>query len=494
MDPERCKELLGRFDKARLMVVGDIYLDENVFGSVTGVSLEAPIPIYEVRERKYNPGAAGNAACNVAALCAKTYMVGYVGDDVNAGILRKEFADRNVDISGVVVDPARPTNTYGKLKAGGFNIPLQEILRTDTPHPAFIGGKVEEQILANIRRRAPEVDAIVVVDQVSSVATERVIETVVECGKKHGLLTVGDSRARAGALKGIDVLVPNDREAAIGAGIKLSDETAIDEAILHKAGKALLRICKHALITRGPQGITVFKENGEVIDVPIIILPSEVVDVTGAGDTVTAAVAVTLVAQGTLEEAAYIGNVAAGIAVKQPGVVTVPKPQLEQALLGKGGPAKLKTIVELRTIVEQARLQGKRIVWTNGCFDILHAGHILYLQRARGEGDLLVVGLNSDESVRQNKGAGRPVVPEQERALILSALACVDYVTIFGEADTVSILKELRPDVYAKGGDYTLQTINQDERRVVESYGGAIAIVPGTESHSTSRLIDRIKE
>ncbi len=475
------------------MVVGDIYLDENVFGSVTGVSLEAPIPIYEVRERKYNPGAAGNAACNVAALGPKTYMIGYIGEDVNAGILRQGFAAHHVDISGVVVDPTRPSNTYGKLKAGGYNILVQEILRTDTPHPAFIEGKVEEQIIANIRQRAPEVDAIVVVDQVSSVATERVIAIVVECARKHKLLTVGDSRARAGALKGFDVLVPNDREAAVGVGIRLADQTVVDEATLHRAAQKLLGVCKNALITQGPHGITVFKESGEVIHVPVTILPSEVVDVTGAGDTATAAVTVTLVAGGTLEEAAYIANVAAGVAVKQPGVVTVPKAQLERALLGQEGPAKLKTLVELGGIVDQARKEDKRIVWTNGCFDLLHAGHIVYLQRAAAEGDLLVVGLNSDESVRQNKGPGRPVVPENERALILSALDCVDYLTIFHEPNTVSILEQLKPDVYAKGGDYALDTINQEERRVVESYGGAIAIIPGVEGYSTTRLINRIK-
>ena len=196
-------ELVNRFKQARVMMVGDIYLDENVYGSVTSVSLEAPIPVYEVREKRHNPGAAGNAACNVASLGATTYMVGYVGDDVNAGIVRHEFAVRNVNTDYVVTDPVRPTNTYGKLRAGGFNIPSQEILRTDTPSPTFISGAVEDQIVANIEKLAPEVDAIVVVDQVSSVATGRVLATVTACARQHKLLTVGDSRARAGALKGL---------------------------------------------------------------------------------------------------------------------------------------------------------------------------------------------------------------------------------------------------------------------------------------------------
>ena len=487
MDHQRLADLFSRFEQARILVVGDIYLDENVFGIVTGISLEAPIPIYEVHERKHNPGAAGNAACNVAALGAKTYMVGYVGDDMNAEVVRREFALRNVDTSGVVVHPARPTNTYGKLKAGGHNTPEQEVLRTDTPSPVFVEGGVEDEIIANIKARAPEVDAIVVVDQVASVATERVLAAVVACAREHKCITVGDSRSRASALNGFDVVVPNDREAGIGTGIDV-----VDDATFDAAGRALLKVCKNALVTRGPQGITVFAESGDTANVPVHVLPNEVIDVTGAGDTVTAAVAVTLVSGGTLEEAAEIGNAAAGVAVKQPGVVTVPLPQLQQAMLGEGGPAKLKTLDELKAIIEKAHEDGKRVVWTNGCFDLLHVGHITYLQRAAAKGDVLVVGLNSDESVRKVKGASRPIIPERERAVVLSALEAVDYITIFGESNTVSILERLHPDVYAKGGDYTMETIVQEERRVVEGYGGSIAIIPGVEGQSTTAIINRL--
>ena len=324
MEQKHYLELLDRFKQARVMVVGDIYLDENVNGVVTGISLEAPIPVYEVHERRHNPGAAGNAACNVASLGAKTYMVGVTGKDVNADVVLREFAVRNVDTSGVVVDPNRPTNTYGKLRAGGHNIPTQEILRTDTPKPTFIQGEVEDHVIANIRARAPEVDAIVVGDQVSSVATERVLAEVVAVAKRHKLLTVGDSRERAGALKGFDVIVPNDREAGVGAGIPV-----VDEASLYAAGKALLKGCKSALVTRGPEGITVFAENGDVHNVPIV--PCNVVDVTGAGDTVTAAVTLTLLAGGSLHDAAVIGNAAASVAVGQEMVVTVSCDEVRQA-------------------------------------------------------------------------------------------------------------------------------------------------------------------
>ena len=485
MTPERCRELLGLFDQKRVLVVGDIYLDENVFGLVTGVSLEAPIPIFEVHERRCNPGAAGNAACNVAAMGAKTYMVGVVGADPNADVVRKEFAIRNVDASGVVVDPSRPTNTYGKLRAGGFNIPTQEVLRTDTPTPKFISGAIEETVIGSIWARAAEVDAIMVGDQVSATVTGRVIEEIVACARKHKLLTVADSRKRSGSFKGFDIVVPNDREAGIGAGIDV-----VDGVSMRAAGKALLKSARNALVTRGPDGITVFAENGDIIDVPII--PCEVVDVTGAGDTVTAAVTLTVLSGGTLREAAEIGNAAAGVAVAQKGVVTVSRKEMEMAMAGSQGPSKLKTLDQLAPIVKQLRAEGKTVVWTNGCFDILHVGHITYLLKAARLGDVLIVGLNSDASVRENKGPNRPVVAEGDRALVLSALECIGYLTIFSDKTTVRILEALNPDIYVKGGDYTMDTIVQEERRVVEGYGGRIAIIPAVTGQSTTSIIQRI--
>jgi len=483
-----CAKLLARFNEARVLVVGDVFLDENVYGVMAGISLEAPIPIYEVHERRYNPGAAGNCACNVAALGAATCMVGVVGDDANADIVRREFAARNVDASGLVVDAARPTNTYGKFRAGGFNIPTQEVLRVDTPRPPFIEGPTEEAVIAAIHARASEVDAIVVVDQISSVATDRVLAEVAACGRQHHVLTVGDSRLRAGAFDGFDVIVPNDHEAGVGAGIDV-----VDEDSLHEAARILLKGCKTAMVTRGPKGITYFTRDGETADVPITINPGDLVDVTGAGDTVTAAVALSLVVGGTLHDAAFLGNVAAGVAVRRHGVVTVSRDEVVQALHdGDAVPSKLKTREELKTIVRDLQKRGRVVVWTNGCFDLLHSGHVSYLLRAAQFGDILVVGLNSDASVRANKGPSRPVVSEAERARLLAALECVDYITIFSDKTTVPILRELRPDVYAKGGDYTIDTINQDERHLVEGYGGRIELIRGVEGLSTSNIIDKI--
>lgn len=487
MSNKNYTKLLARFKNIRILAVGDIYLDENVYGKVTEVSLEAPIPVLEVLERRYNPGAAGNAACNAASLGGKVIMVGVIGNDVNGSIVQREFQVRNVDTRHLVVDPKRPTNTYGKLRAGGHNIPTQEVLRTDTPRPTLISGAVEANVIKKIQALAPKVDAIMIGDQVSSVITQKVLDAITACAKKYKLITVADSRARAGMFKDIDVVVPNDKEAGLAAGLDVKDEDS-----LLNAGRALLQSARNAMITRGPHGITNFYRDGRIENVPI--QPVQVVDVTGAGDTVTAAVTLTLCAGGTLQDAAVLGNAAAGVAVAQEGVVTVSFDELEQALAGAGGPAKLKTLAQLETITAKLRRDGKRIVWTNGCFDILHVGHITYLLEARRRGDVLIVGLNSDKSVRENKGPGRPVVNEKNRALVLSSLECVDYVIVFDGKTPMPLLKTLKPQVYAKGGDYTLNTIVQTERRLVEAYGGEIAIIAGVEGQSTTNIIEKVRK
>ncbi len=480
-------DLLEKFKSLRVMAVGDAYLDDYVYGVMSGISLEAPIPILETQQRRCNPGAAGNAACNAAALGGKVSMVGVVGNDPNADVLRHEFAVRNVDAAHLVTDPGVSTNTYGKVVAGGHNIPPQEVLRLDTPKPAPIAGETEARVIAEIEKLAPQVDAIMIGDQAVSVTTQAVLDTIVTVAQKHGLVTLADSRARAGFFNGIDVVVPNDAEAGLAAGIDV-----VDEASLRAAGKFLLGSAKNAFVTRGPQGITIFAQDGSIEDVPIE--PVTAIDVTGAGDTVAAAVILALAAGASLRDAAFLGNAAAGIAVQQKGVVTVSNAEVREALLHGHGPAKLKGIEELTAIAQKLRDEGKRVVWTNGCFDILHVGHITYLLKARDQGDVLVVGLNSDASVRENKGPDRPVVNEQNRALVLSALECVDYVIVFDGKTPMPFLEALRPDVYAKGGDYTLDTIVQEERRLVEGYGGGITIIPGVEGASTTNIIAKIAQ
>ena len=249
MEQTDFRALMARFNDIRVLAVGDIYLDENVSGRVTEISLEAPIPVYEVHRRRYNPGAAGNAACNAASLGGQVTMVGVIGDDMNGEIVKREFVARNVNTDHLVVDPNRATSTYGKLRAGGHNIPTQEVLRTDTPKPTLLEGDIEAQVIAKIEALAPEMDAILLGDQVVSTITENILQTIVACAKKHTLITVADSRDRADFFTGIDIVVPNDAEAGKAAGV----DPETKEGLL-AAGKHLLKSAKNAFVTRGPHG------------------------------------------------------------------------------------------------------------------------------------------------------------------------------------------------------------------------------------------------
>jgi len=480
----RLQEFFAKFGQKRVVVVGDIYLDEVTRGLMVGTSLESPVPVIEIAERHYNPGAAGNAACNVASLGAHTVMVGVVGSDSNAGILRAEFARLGVDTSGLVVDPGRPTNTYGKLSANAAHSVPQEILRTDTPTPPPISGELERDVVRAIEKAADNADAIVVVDQVGSVVSAGVLACVAEIGRRKKILTVGDSRGRIHRFKGFGVAVPNDGE----LGQAFDTDTSSPEG-LARAGKQLLDVCDAGLITCGERGIAGFSKAGTFTRPA---MAPRVVDVTGAGDTVTAAVTLALLAGASLEEAAYAGNAAASVAVGQSGVVTVTREEVLRLAEGGNPSGKVVPLADLRRTLDDLRRAGKRIVWTNGCFDIIHAGHVLYLERAAREGDVLVVGLNSDRSVRKLKGPDRPIVPEDERALILSAFSAIGFVTVFDEESPLGAIQTLQPDVYVKGGDYTVDTINQDERRLVEGYGGRIAIIPGVEGRSTTNIVRRL--
>jgi len=436
MNADRLSEILAAFSNARVLVVGDMFLDELRFGEMTGVSLESPVPVVQTHDVRYNPGAAGNVAANLAAMDARVCVVGVVGDDDNGARLRNAFDDLRVDGSGLVIDPSRPTNTYGKVLARPHEGPYREVLRTDTPTPPFVSGAVEDQLIAAIDARIGDVDAVVVIDQIASVASEPVIRHIASRVTERDTFAVADSRNRIQTFAGFALAMPNDTELGRAFGQPVETPEA-----LRLAARRLLDGVDTALVTCGSRGMTGFE--GE----RVFVAPSaarEVVDVTGAGDTATAAATLARMAGATLEESAHVANLAAGVAVGKPGVVTVTREEIgahaqrDAAVLSRA---------ELRAVCDRLKSNGKRIVWTNGCFDIIHAGHVRYLQRAAAEGDVLVVGLNSDASVKRVKGPDRPIVPEDERALILSALACVDYVTLFDDPSPAGIIEHLQPDV-----------------------------------------------
>jgi len=488
MNTERFEELLAQFENHAVLVVGDVYLDAMHSGRIAEMSLEAPIPVFENAQTSYNPGAAGNVAANLSAMGAKTVLCGIVGKDSNASILNKECAVCGIDTTGLIATDSQPTNSYGKFRAGSESYPAQEILRMDTPKQGALPEDLEAQTIKFIRETAETVQAVIVIDQVASMITAPILDAVIESAQKYSLLTVADSRSRIGMFHDFDVVVPNEGELGTGLDLKVSDAASRDAA-----GTQILKQCKNALITCGGDGIAVYTAN-ESTQIPCRTY-SQVIDVTGAGDSVTASITLSLLSKSSFNEAAEIGNAAAGVAVGFPGAVTVNQEDIKRNFTGESMYGdKIQTLNDLQSTLKKYQSDGKSIVWTNGCFDILHAGHVTYLQSARKRGDVMVVGLNSDASVQAIKGPERPIVPENERALIISALECVDHVVVFQDDDTVGLLDFLKPDIYAKGGDYTIDTINQDERKLVEGYGGKIALIPGVDGKSTTSIIQKLSQ
>lgn len=486
----RLRELLGGFAGKRVLVVGDVTLEEYVWGRMTEISPEGPVPVVYVHDRTVAPGAAGNTAAGLAELGAQVAICGCVGDDANGRTLTRCLEQKGVDTSAVIAADNIPTSTNTKINAGGNHSAPQEVLRTHTAPQADISDEMQDAVIRSIEERAEEADAIVLVDQAGSVVTRRVIDHVIGLRQKHGMLVVGDSRDNARDMRGIDLVVANDYEAGLAVNL-----TVDSQAMVERAGEMLLGCQKleNVIITRGKQGMSVFSRGAQPVHLRTYAL--DVFDVTGAGDTVAAATTLALLAGGSAAEAAQLANLAAGVAVSKVGTVTVSPGEILDAhahYTGVAPSSKIKSLEELETIVADLRGQGYRIGWTNGCFDILHSGHIAYLRLARQAADVLLLGVSGDATVTRLKGPGRPINNQQSRAELLAEMACIDYVIIFEEESPSGIIEKLQPDVYIKGGDYTIDTINQTERRVIESYGGGIELLGHVEGTSTTDIIATI--
>ena len=486
----RLEELLHGFRGKRVLVVGDVYLYEYVWGRMTEISTEGPVPVVHVDSRSHAPGAAGNTAAGIAALGASAILCGVIGDDANGKILAGCLREKQVDVSPLITAPGFATNTHTKISARGYHSAPQEVLRTHTVPPGRINAATEAAVIEHVEQLAPHVDAIILVDQVSSVVTRRIVDVVRDLRTKHGVITVGDSRDHVRDMRGMDLIVPNDYEAGMAINLSLDSEPAIE-----RAGEMLMgcQNVQNVIITRGKDGMSAFSRNGGPVH--LRTCAQDVFDVTGAGDTVSATTALCLLAGGSVIEAAQVGNLAAGVAVSKVGTVTVSPDEILDAharYTGLAASSKIKTVDELKGIVDALRRDGVKIAWTNGCFDILHTGHLSYLRKARQTADVLILGVSGDRCVSRLKGPGRPINKQHERAELLAEMECIDFVTIFEEDSPAEIIARLRPDVYVKGGDYTIDTINQVERRVVEGYGGRIELLGHVDGKSTTTIISKI--
>jgi D-beta-D-heptose 7-phosphate kinase/D-beta-D-heptose 1-phosphate adenosyltransferase len=475
--------LLRNVASKRILLVGDAMLDRYMEGPVGRISPEAPVPIVRVSDVFERPGGAANVALNLASLGVGVTFLAYVGADPDAGLLAKRLEAAGVTTRFVTAERAR---TIVKLRILSQR---HQLLRLDFEDS--FAGQSHAELLAAFTAALADHDLVVLSDY--GKGTLEAVGAMIAAARAAGRPTIVDPKGTDFArYAGATAITPNASEFAAVAG-KASDEA--DFAARGFRLRDELRL-GHLLVTRGERGMSLFGPDGFRLDIPTEA--REVYDVTGAGDTVIATLAATLAAGADFADATRLANLAAGIVVGRMGTATVTLDDLHAAATPEASADDVEPT--LRRIAE-AKARGERIVMTNGCFDILHAGHVDYLARAKALGHRLVVALNSDASVGRLKGPTRPVNPWADRAAVLAALEAVDWVVPFdGSIDAegrhtdtpLDIIRAIGPDVLVKGGDYTIDTIVG--AREVLAAGGEVRVLPFVEGRSTSAIIARVSD
>ncbi|MFQ5600668.1 MAG: D-glycero-beta-D-manno-heptose-7-phosphate kinase [Candidatus Krumholzibacteriia bacterium] len=479
------REALERGHGAKVLVVGDLMLDEYIWGNVDRVSPEAPVQVIEWASHHDGLGGAANVAQNLAALGCEVWLAGVVGRDDKGGRLRDLLSEIGVHADEVLDDPIRPTTMKLRVMAHA-----QQILRIDRERRQRLGDELQQQLIDKISARIPHVDGVVCSDYGKGVLTRELLAAARRQAQQDGRLILADPKGTDYTrYLGFDIVTPNSKELEAASHMPARND---DEIV--RAGQKILNHVRGSglLVTRGKDGMTLLRTERPPLHIPTAA--REVFDVTGAGDTVLSVFAMTLFRGADAEHAAQLANVAAGIGVGKIGASAVSFDEIVEVLEGgrEAAGSKILSRSEIQKVIAQARGQSKRVVFTNGCFDILHVGHIKLLRKARSLGDLLIVGINDDASVRALKGEMRPLIGESERAHVLAALDCVDFVSIFPEETPMALIEIIRPDALVKGGDYAIHEVVG--RSFVESYGGHVELVPIIEGFSTSDLVRRIVE
>jgi len=471
---------LPSLQAVHVLVVGDLMLDRYWSGPALRVSQEAPVPVVHVEQIDEHPGGAANVALNIASLGARCTLVGVVGNDAAAGSL---FA--TLTAAGVVCDfvTLEDWPTIVKLRVVSQN---QQLLRTDFEQPLPAQAACAAAIAAKVGAHLARATTMVLQDYDKGALDDP--EALIALAQQAGVPVVVDPKHKPfRRYAGAHLLKPNVQELRAAVGAWVDDAELVDKTVALCAEHRLGAV----VVTRGGSGMTAVARDGNHQHIPA--LPVEVYDVTGAGDTAAAALGIGTSLGWDACASAQIANVASGIVVGKSGTASVTGPELAMALarLDRVGRGNLNR-AQLIDAVARARAAGERIVFTNGCFDILHAGHVAYLEEARALGDRLIVAVNDDASVRRLKGTGRPVNPLARRLQVLAALSAVDWVVGFSEDTPEALLELLRPDVLAKGGDY-----GPDEvvgAGLVTAYGGTVVVLSLVEDCSTTAIVEHIRK
>ncbi len=470
----------SRWRQAPVLVVGDVMLDRYIWGEVERISPEAPVPVLQMSFHEEKPGGAANVAMNLAGLGACVSVCGFAGDDPEQKQLESLLAEAGVE---PLLTTVTGTPTTAKLRILSGN---QQMMRLDSePTPSSYPAAAYGDLLRRALAALPNTAVVVLSDYAKGVLTDQVCRTLIAAARSLNIPVLVDPKNRSFArYRGATTICPNRKELSAATG-----ESVADLERLLAAGGAMLASLEMEFmaVTLGENGIAVLRPDS-CRHVPAVV--RQVYDVSGAGDTVIAVLALAMACGVETESAAHMANVAAGVVVSKVGTVPIQRAELLGALSQEIALHMDQKILPLERLLGRVagwRSAGQRVVFTNGCFDLLHIGHITLLEQARRQGERLVVGLNSDGSVRRLKGPLRPLVGEQERAKVLAALSAVDAVVLFDESTPLKLIEAIRPEVLVKGGDYSEE--NVVGAREVRAWGGRVELIPLVEGASTTRLI-----
>jgi D-beta-D-heptose 7-phosphate kinase / D-beta-D-heptose 1-phosphate adenosyltransferase len=476
--------LVERLARARVLVLGDVMLDRYVYGSVERMSPEAPVPVLRQASLRAMAGGAGNVARNVAALGAKAVLIGLVGDDAAGRELAAMLGDEPGIATRLVVDPDRATTVKTRFVAG-----RQQLLRLDDETARPAAGSTAAALLAGLDAALPDVDIVLISDYAKGVLGDEVLQRAIAKIHGAGKRLIVDPKSRDfSRYAGADLLTPNRGELAAATGISGEDDASVASAAREAIKSARLGA---VLATRGERGMTLVAGGSSPLHLPAET--REVFDVSGAGDTVIATLAAALAVGADLAQAARLANTAAGIATGKFGTAVVHPADLLGALQARDVLASEAKVVALETALERIqrwRAAGERIAFTNGCFDLIHPGHVSLLSQARAAADRLIVGLNSDASIHRLKGPDRPVQNETARGIVLASMSAVDLVLLFDEDTPIELIRAIQPELLVKGADYRLdQVVGAD---LVQSHGGRVMLAELLPGHSTTGTIARV--
>lgn len=467
---------------AHALVIGDVMLDRYLLGEVNRISPEAPVPVVLIKSEQQRVGGAANVAANLALLGISTKMIGLMGNDSEGQTLLKAMQSHGITTEAMLTSQHRPTIAKTRILGGH-----QQMLRLDQEDTQSLNEREQAEILANIDTALAAQPALVILsDYAKGLLTETVCQQVIQRCRARQIPVLVDPKGRDySKYRGATALTPNKKETA-----EACDSSQQDPALIAKATalKQSLQL-DFLAVTRGEEGITLIDDSTHHLNATA----KQVFDVSGAGDTVIATLAAGLMHGLSALDSLSLANIAAGVVVGKVGTVPITKAELLDALMtaqGNEQAHKICALEELKQKVSRWKQQGQKIVFTNGCFDLLHAGHVTYLEAAKKRGDKLVLGLNTDRSVSALKGPTRPVVNENDRARVLAALESVDAVILFDEDTPLNLIMTVQPDVIAKGSDYTAaQVVGGKE---VLSWGGEIALIDLVEGRSTTNLIKKM--